>query len=124
VVYGPANGAPVAYTGNATINGTVTVTGSITFVGQVAIGQLITINNESRMVVNVVGTTITVDYRFRTNFTGAMGISSLFTWADKEIETVIPKFQLVGEDSPIHPHAKIDGSNENQKFVKIRVPGF
>jgi hypothetical protein len=124
IVYAPANGNPVAYTGNATINGTVTVTGSVTFVGQVVIGQLITINNESRMVTNVVGTTITVDYRFRTAFTGAMQISILFTWAEKQIETVIPKFQLVGDDAPIHPHAKIDGSNENQKFIKIRVPGF
>lgn len=124
VVYAPATGNPVAYTGNATINGTTTVTGSVSFVGQVAIGQLITINNETRMVTNIVSTTITVDYRFRTNFTGAMSISTLFTWAEKEIETVIPKFQLLGEDSPIHPHAKIDGSNANQKFVKIRVPGF
>lgn len=126
-VYAPINGIYTAYTGTVTINGTTTVTGTVTFVGQVAVGMLISVNSQSREVLNVSGSTITVDLPF---IGSGSGLELLWgnphTWQSALVNAVVSRFRLSddGNAIPIDQRHDITDDEQTQTHIDFRVSGF
>lgn len=130
-IFAPVS-ASVAFGGTVGITaGSNLITGT-GFTGNVAIGQLVTVANQSRLVTAVTNTQITVqaDTPFKTTAAGqAMTVSTLQTWAEAGVGkavTIIPKFRLTDDANakPIAPHHTITSDEETQTSIDIRVGGL